>query len=287
MIGSMLALALAAAAFLHAAEPVVLTRAYSHNDYEQPRALSDALDAGFFSVEADCHLRGLELFVAHNGGDIKPGRTLRSLYLDPLLARVKANGGRVHKGGPKGFLLMVEFKSDAEESYPVLRDMLAPYRSMLTRFKDGKVVEGAVTVVITGHKPHDLLRAESDRWAAIDGGFGELDDEHPTLYPTISADWRNSFTWRTGRMDDLERRKLGRYVERARARGRLLRFWAIPDRAEAWELMLTSGVSLINTDKPAQLQDFLLRRVTEDGERALDAAGVAAGGAVFTPSSRP
>jgi hypothetical protein len=141
----MLWLALAAALAAQAAQPVVLARAYSHNDYEQPRALLDALDRGFFGVEADVHLRGTELFVAHTGGGVKPGRTLEALYLDPLLARVKAGGGRVYPGGPKGFLLLIDFKSDGEETYAALRERLAPYRSMLTRFRDGKTEPGAVT----------------------------------------------------------------------------------------------------------------------------------------------
>ena len=87
---------------------VPLPSAYSHNDYKQPRPLLDALDRGFCSVEADVHLRGAELFIGHTGGDIKPGVTLRKLYLDPLQARVRANGGQVLPGGPT-FLLMVEF----------------------------------------------------------------------------------------------------------------------------------------------------------------------------------
>lgn len=281
----MLWLALAAAFAAQAAQPVILARAYSHNDYEQPRALLDALDRGFFAVEADVHLRGTELFVAHTGGGVKPGRTLEALYLDPLLARVKAGGGRVYPGGPKGFLLLIDFKSDGEDSYAALRERLVPYRSMLTRFRGGKTEPGAVTVVISGSRPRKMLEAEPDRWAALDGDLSDLGHEDASLYATISADWRTHFTWRTGRLDDLERRKLARCVERAAARGRPLRFYAIPDREEAWELMLTSGVSLINTDKLDGLRDFLLKRVTRSGQRALDDAAVAA--RAFTQQSHP
>lgn len=74
---------------------VPLPQAYSHNDYKQKRPLDDALERGFCSAKADVHLRGSELLVAHTGGEIKPGVTLQKLYLDPLLARVRAHGGRV------------------------------------------------------------------------------------------------------------------------------------------------------------------------------------------------
>lgn len=247
------------------ASPVVLTRAYSHNDYEQPRPLFDALDRGFMSVEADCHLRADELFVAHTGGGIKPGRTLRALYLDPLLARVRANGGRVHPGGPKGFLLMLDFKSDAEDSYRALEKMLEPYREILTVYHADRVEEGAVTIVISGNRPDDILRAQALRYAGLDGRLGDLGEEHPTLYPTISDSFASHFEWRGGRMDPLERDRLARYVSRAHARGRRLRLYAAPDREDAWELLLNAGVDLINTDKPEALRRFLTNRIAARG----------------------
>ena len=247
------------------AGPVVLTRAYSHNDYRQPRPLFDALDRGFMGVEADCHLRGEELFVAHTGGGIEPGRTLRALYLDPLLARVRANGGRVHAGGPKGFLLMLDFKSDGERSYALLQRMLEPYREMLTVYHSDRVEERAVTIVISGNRPDDALRAQAVRYAGIDGRLGDLGEDHPTLWPTISDSFASHFEWRGGRMDPLERERLARYVSRAHARGRLLRFFAAPDREDAWELLLGAGVDLINTDHPEALRRFLTERIAARG----------------------
>jgi hypothetical protein len=59
-----------------------LERAHAHNDYEHERPLFDALDRGFKSVEADVWLVDGELLVAHDREDVKPGRTLESLYLD-------------------------------------------------------------------------------------------------------------------------------------------------------------------------------------------------------------
>src|SRR4051794_20826781 len=68
----------------HSAGPVPLVHAHAHNDYEHPRPLLDALDAGFCSVEADIYLVDGKLLVAHNRKDVRPDRTLQSLYLDPL-----------------------------------------------------------------------------------------------------------------------------------------------------------------------------------------------------------
>lgn len=255
------ALALAAACSAQAA--FILPRAYSHNDYKQSPPLTAALDRGFMAVEADVHLRGRELLVGHTGGETRPGVTLQSLYLDHLLAKVRANGGRVHPGGPKGFLLMVEFKSDADESYLALREILRGYTEMLTAYDTGRIREGAVTLVITGHRPEKLLRAEPLRWAAIDGDLDDLNSPETTLFATISTDWNSHFTWRGGRIEPEERRRLAKYVSQAHAHGRKLRFWAIPDRESAWALMYDEGVDLINTDKLEELKSFLSRQTLE------------------------
>ena len=73
--------------------PVPLARAHAHNDYDHTRPLFDALDCGFASIEADIHLVDGMLLVAHDKEDIRPERTLQSLYLDPLRKRIKGNGG--------------------------------------------------------------------------------------------------------------------------------------------------------------------------------------------------
>src|SRR5262245_52009052 len=122
-----LAFALAACT-VAVAEP--LPQAHSHNDYEHPRPLLDALDRGFCSVEADIWLVEGELLVAHDRDKLEPSRTLEKLYLDPLLTRVRQNNGRVYSNGP-GFMLLIDFKSDAEPTYAKLRPTLARYREML------------------------------------------------------------------------------------------------------------------------------------------------------------
>lgn len=255
---AVLALAGLLAAPLLAAEPLPLVRAHSHNDYRQARPLQDALDRGFCSVEADVHLRGHDLLVGHAGGDIKPGVTLQSLYLDPLLERVRQHGGRVYPGGPT-LLLFVEFKSDGDASYPVLREILKKYEEMLTVFTPGAMEQKAVTIIITGRRPSGLLRAEAVRFAAIDGDLGDLGSDEKTLFPAISENWGSTFQWRGGSMSALELNRLGRYVREAHEHKRLLRFYGIPDREEAWALLFKSGVDLINTDHLDGLKAFLLR----------------------------
>ncbi len=247
---------LLAAAAVQAPAPVLLPRAYAHNDYEHARPLFDAWDRGFSGVEADVYLRGRSLMIAHLPWGTKPGRTLQRLYLDPLLTLVRRNGGTVYPGGPKGFLLMVEFKSNGEKSYPVLCAILKNYREMLTTFTPERVDEGAVTLVITGHRPKDVLRQEPLRYAAIDGDLGDLDKADKTLFPVISAKWGSQFNWRSGPMDPIEKIRLDHDVALAHAHGRKLRFYATPDREQTWRLLDQAGVDLINTDDLQGLKDY-------------------------------
>ncbi|HKI88471.1 MAG TPA: hypothetical protein VKA38_05540, partial [Draconibacterium sp.] len=93
-------------------EKVRVWPAHSHNDYEHNRPLFDALDYHFKSVEADIYSVGDSLFVAHNFDQIKPGRTLRNMYLDPLEKRIAENKGSVYGNGEE-IILLVDIKDDA------------------------------------------------------------------------------------------------------------------------------------------------------------------------------
>jgi glycerophosphoryl diester phosphodiesterase len=235
-----------------------LTRAHSHNDYEHTRPLLDALAQGFGSVEADIYLVDGQLLVAHDRRRTRPDRTLEGLYLDPLLARVKANGGRVFKDGPP-FYLLIDCKSAGAEIWPVLRPTLERYRAMLTVFKNDATETNAVTVVLSGNSPRATLASEPVRLAAIDGRLPDL-ATNPSrhLVPWISEDWTSHFKWRGWQaMPAAEKQKLGDLVGRAHAQGRMVRFWGGPDSEPLWRAQFEAGVDLINTDKLAALAAFL------------------------------
>lgn len=240
-----------------AVEP--LPRAHAHNDYDHDRPLLDALARGFTSVEADVFLVSGELLVGHTRGELEKGKTLAALYLDPLHALVRKNGGRVYREGP-GFQLLIDFKTAGEATYAALREVLPEYAGMLTTVRDGKLEPGPVSVVISGNRPLEMLRSERVRHAGIDGRIEDLDSDAPAdLLPLISDRWGKMFTWRgEGPIPDAERSRLREIVEKAHARGRRVRFWATPERTEVWRELLESGVDHINTDRLDALRDYLL-----------------------------
>lgn len=243
------------------AEVVPLPNAHSHNDYLHAHPLTDALDNGFCSVEADIFLVEGQLLVAHDRKNVKPDRTLQSLYLDPLRKRAKMNGGRIYKDGPE-VILLIDFKSDGPETYTALRKVLEEYADILTTFRAKSVEHKAVLAVLTGGRPVKPLEDETVRYAALDGLLPDLDTgPSKDLVPLVSSSWGASFTWRgVGPLPDDQRQKLADMVAKAKKHGYRLRFWAAPDRTEAWRTLRDAGVDLINTDNLAGLREFLQAR---------------------------
>jgi hypothetical protein len=242
------------------AAPTPIPDAHSHNDYEHSRPLLDALDAGFCSVEADIYLVDGQLLVAHDRDQVRPERTLQRLYLDPLRERVDKNGGRVYPGGPD-LILLVDIKSDGQRVYPVLREVLKQYATMLTEFRSEATRTRAVTVILSGDRPKTLLANEDLRYAALDGRLEDLEGQSsPHLIPLVSDDWKRIFKWNgTGTFPEHERKQLGEIVAKAHQQGRKVRFWGQPDRSEVWQVQRAAGVDLINTDRLSELAAFLKR----------------------------
>ncbi len=252
--------------------PVVLTGSHAHNDYQHDRPLYDALDHSFTSVEVDIFLVDGDLLVAHDLENVKPDRTLRSLYLDPLRARVRENGGWVYPDG-RQLTLLIDIKSEAESTYLVLREILQEYSDILTRFESGVRRDGAVVAIISGNRPKRIMERETIRYAAYDGRLEDLNSGAlATFIPLISDNWTVHFTWTgEGPMPDFERQKLRDIVETAHAEGRRVRFWATPDhpspaREAVWRELLLAGVDLINTDDLDGLQRYLLEHYSVQSE---------------------
>jgi hypothetical protein len=241
------------------AQPVPLTRVHAHNDYEHKRPLFDALDHGFCSVEADIYLVDGQLLVAHERSQVRPERTLQSLYLDPLRERVKKNGGRVYPNGPE-VTLLIDLKSDWKQIYPVLRNVLKQYSDMLVTFHDGIRETNAILAIATGNRSKEMFQGESVRYAAIDGELEDLDSSYKSDFiPWISGNWYRSFHWRgTGAIPDEEKNKLKDIVRRAHQKGMKVRFWASPDQPVFWRELMDDEVDLINTDDLAGAQKFLM-----------------------------
>ncbi|MFK7740436.1 MAG: hypothetical protein AB8H80_08930 [Planctomycetota bacterium] len=239
-------------------DPVL--RLHGHNDYLQPVPCTRALELGLGSLEADIYLVDGELCVGHERWQLRPGRTLERLYLDPLRLAVARAGGSLRSDG-EPLVLLVDIKADGQRVYQTLRGVLRGYSDMLTRFVDGSIEPGAVTVLLSGSRPTALLATESDRLCALDGRIADLDripSPPVDLVPWVSSSWRAISDW-TG-SDDLmpdEVRRVQSLVAKANRQGRELRFWSAPDRKEGWCALYDLGVHRIGSDQPKNAARWL------------------------------
>lgn len=238
---------------------------HSHNDYYRQTPLREALQARARSVEVDVFPLEARLVVAHTWLEIRPERTIETLYLEPLRVLLKKQG-RVYADQTvaEPLILLVDFKRDGPRSLALLEAALQPLRTWLVRVEDGKRIDGYVCVVISGNTPRELITQQPDRLFFIDGRRGDLEPNGLSAQdaPLVSDRWSNVFQWRgAGPFPRTERDRLQTLVAQAHARGQLIRFWAAPDHERSWAIQLEAGVDLINTDQPKEFATWYARRV--------------------------
>lgn len=239
----------------------ILYRAFSHNDYSRPGALTAALANGFNCVEADCYLEDGRMVVAHDlPDDLSTLSTVQEMYMDSLFKRVKKYGS-VYPGADRPFYLMIDIKRRGDEFYTALRPYLAENADMFCRVENGEFVEGPILLFFSGARPLETLPADSVRYAFLDGKFSEIGDGTPTtLVPVVSDCYEDFLTWDgNGTIDDENLAKMRDLIARAHADGKLIRFWGAPDTDEWAELQIAEGVDIIGTDNLPGLREKLAR----------------------------
>jgi hypothetical protein len=241
-----------------AAQTSMLPNAFSHNDYRRKRPLQDALNHGFRYVEADIYLRKGRLIVAHILPFLKKNRTLETLYLQPLLEYVQ-KGEHQRKADNCPLTLLIDIKSDPNKTYSALLVLLEKYKPILSRYDSRGITPGQVTIVISGHKPSDLM-------TNVDSGYVFMDDNLQKitayncadLYPIASCKYSRLLRWKgKGAMPSEDVARLKYYVAEAHKRGRKVRLWASPENKTVWNELLKYDVDLINTNRLTSLRKFL------------------------------
>jgi len=242
---------------------ITLANGFAHNDYLHKHPLLDAESNGYTHIEADVFLHDNKLVVAHINPYFKGKRTLENLYLNPLSEQVAKNNGHVYAGSDQPVTLMIDIKSDANKTYAELQQVLEKYRPMLSSYNNGNVSIGAVTIVLSGHKPYNVIKNEQSRLAFIDEDLRKSakDSAINNVFTMASCKYSKLLKWKGfGNIPQHEEQRLRNYVSIAHKNGEQVRLWASPDNQAVWKEMLSCGVDLINTDKLVALKNYLISR---------------------------
>jgi hypothetical protein len=224
--------------------------AYAHNDYDNTAPLVDALRLGYRGVEADVFLVDGELRVGHDRRRTRPGRTLGSLYLEPLRA-VVARCGRGAFAPP--FLLNVEIKLESPATYDSLRALLGRYAEILTTVQHGAVRPGPIEVVLVGwHPPLEEMAREPLRLARVQqaivgrSAIGDTSD----VVGLVGLNYGKTIRWSGRGPVPAAARAWLEALARAKRAGpnRIARVHNVPPRAAIYRLLLESGVDLVGTE---------------------------------------
>jgi len=305
--------------------PIPLAHAHSHNDYMQAIPLTEALAAGFCSVEADVYLVNGRLILGH----LSPGTTsLEDVYLRPLLERMLGNEDPIsaHRIFTKAVLLgvchqltlLVDLKSESESTWDVLETLLktlnqeaanrqatgpprpfvacydntnkntrsSPVEFTKNRLNQNDASVAAIRVVVTGVSQLELfskrmVSSSATRCTSLDGRgtlfkFHQLPSDDATntnedttkdstisdtLLSTIglvSDNWNSAqFSFPTNDKEGL-RKRVAYYASQAHSIFQApIRLYDTPENVELWNLLLESGVDVINTDRIFSLHSFL------------------------------
>ena len=206
----------------HFSDELVPIPCHSHNDYSRRVPLFQALAAGCISVEADIHLpspeyikqhslRDDDLLVGHSRSSLRPDRTLRALYTEPLLriftemyqlntSDSQLNGVFANEPA-QPLTLLLDFKESHQpalsESWDRMQSHLSQFRSSegqyLTSYSEGKLIVRALTIVVSGNAPFDYtLDPVRNQWKDVffDAPLHNLTQ---SIFPQDSADTSGVF----------------------------------------------------------------------------------------------
>jgi hypothetical protein len=230
-------------------------------DPDRRDPLAEALRRGYGSAS-------IPVQIGVGGRALVRGRPFARVILRPLLDRARRRGGRVHHGPMPPFGLVLELPRDVpvRDLLGLLHEEVAPHAGLVTRCVGGRVVPGAVTVLVSGTpEAREVLAADPGRHLFADGTFDDVGrEESPAaLVPMVSEHWSWRFGWDGEEPIPAEERYLLHdLVRQAHADGRRVRLFGVPHRtrrirATCWAELATAGVDLIGDMDLAALARYL------------------------------
>lgn len=274
---------------------------HSHNDYWRRRPLWSALCTGCISIEADVWLLDDELYIGHSSSELEENRTLSQMYIDPLvnlleernkptgLAAVFPSEARSTSHGvffqdpEQSLTLLIDFKTDGHNLWPVIQEALEPLRSRdwLTYWDGHSRVSRPITVVGTGNTPFDVVIANTTyRDIFFDAPLEALitpEDEvtrDNLEFRDASGVARATYNYKYNRSNshyastsmtrglgplwqyafsESQMELMRTQITQAKDRGLVPRYWGTPRwprglRNSIWEVLIKENVGILNVD---------------------------------------
>ncbi|UKT63010.1 alkaline phosphatase [Pedobacter mucosus] len=236
------------------AQNIATNRGHSHNDYHQNIPLLQAYYSGMGSIEADVFLKDGELFVAHEGSEIKAERTLKKMYLSPLASFYKENKNNAFKNTDQKLQLVIDIKQDHVN---VLNKLISALKEFGNVFNNDNNVN-AIKIVISGDMPLPVNFKNWPNYINFDGRpETKYSPEELNRVAMISQDIKKYSIWNgKGVPTPTDYAKLKKVVDDAHKAGKPFRFWATVDNPNTWIVLNRLGTDWINTDHPELLADF-------------------------------
>ncbi|MAI85710.1 MAG: hypothetical protein CMF99_00765 [Candidatus Marinimicrobia bacterium] len=241
-------------------EMMICDRCHSHNDYLNDVPILNALKYGYKSIEVDIVLDNNQLYVAHYWWTKKKDVFINNTYLDTLYKIFINNEGSIYKNN-NPLILLVDIKSSPNETYEVFNRLLNNYKPMLSYVINDSFVQGAVTIILSGKRPViEHLKKSTKRYVFIDGRTSDLGKSiSKNVMPIISINWKKEFNWRGYQEFPVkEEEHLLELIKKVHSERKMIRFWGSPDNIKSWELLYLNDVDLINTDKVAELYNYII-----------------------------
>jgi alkaline phosphatase len=224
---------------------------FAHNDYVQPILLQTAYEHEVGFIEADVFLRGNNLLVAHTRLEINKEKTLDRLYLEPLNKLVSKNNGYIYPHQEKKLTLMIDLKTEGVATLNALATILKKYPQLLSC--------KTFQVAVSGNVPDPVLWKNYPNFIHFDGRpsvpYTQDQLERVSL---ISDSFKNYSHWNgKGDLESVDLEKITKAIQQVHAKGKQIRFWAIPDFTDAWMKLMELRVDVLNTDHVTELSSFL------------------------------
>lgn len=222
---------------------------HSHNDYEQKQPFFEAYNLGFDSIEADLYLKDGELYVAHDWKNVSPERTLKKLYIEPLLAKIKENGGYPYQN-KKSLQLLLDLKRDGKEILKVLLAQLKPYEKELRHVK----------ISISGDMPTPEKFKDFDKIFFFDGRanltYSKAAFKRVSLVSASFLDFGKYWNGKAPLPEDVST-KITTFVTAMHTKNKKVRLWGTPNTTLGFETLKNLKVDIIGTDDLPLLRKFI------------------------------